>query len=135
MRLRLVSIAALVAAFGVFGCASLGDAVSDPALMFHETQREYTNLMRFTDFAKAAHYVAPDARSDFHQQTTALGDLHFTDYEVRDMHDVGKTTTVEVAYVGYRASDPVVVTYVETQEWERDGGVWLVRPHIAAPAR
>jgi hypothetical protein len=127
MRLRVVSIVALLGAFGVLGCAT----ISDPALMFKETQRQYTQLMRFTEFAKAGHFVAPDARSEFRDATTALGDLRFSDYEVRDIQDLGNTATAEVKYIGYRTSDPVVVTYVETQEWERDGGVWLVRPHMS----
>jgi len=127
MRLRVVSIVALLGAFGGLGCAT----VADRALMFQETQRRYTQLMRYTDFGRAGHFVAPDARSEFREATSALGDLHFTDYEIRDIQDLGSTATAEVQYVGYRASDPVVVTYVEKQEWERDGGVWVVRPHMS----
>jgi hypothetical protein len=131
MRLRVLSAAALLGAFGALGCATF----SDPAVMFHDTQRHYTQLMRFTEYAKAGHFVAPDARGEFRHATAALGDLHFTDYEVADIQEAGNTATAEVHYIGYRSSDPVTVTYVETQEWERDGGVWLVRPHISAQAR
>jgi hypothetical protein len=122
-----IATAALLAGFGLFGCAS----VSDSALMFKETQRRYTNLMRFTEFAKAGRFVAPDERAAFRDRTAALGNLRFTDYEVREIENLGETATAEVAYIGYRASDPIVVTYIEKQQWERNGGVWLVRPHIA----
>lgn len=120
-------IVALLAGLGSLGCAS----VSDHALMFHETQRRYTQLMRFTDYEKAGRYVALDDRSAFRDRTSALGDLRFTDYEVREIEDLGDTATATVAYIGYRASDPIVVTYVETQQWERSAGVWLVRSQIA----
>jgi hypothetical protein len=119
--------AALLVAFGALGCAS----VSDQALMFEVTQHRYTQLMRFTDYDKAGKYVAPDARSAFRDRTESLGDLHFTDYVVRDIENLGTTAKAEVQYVGYRASDPVVVTYVETQEWELANGVWLVRPQLS----
>lgn len=117
---------ASIAGFGALGCAT----VSDPALMFQETQRRYTQLMRFTDYERAGRFVAPDERSAFRERTAALGDLRFTDYEVREIENLGDTATAEVQYVGYRASAPIVVTYVEEQHWERSGGAWIVRPTI-----
>ena len=128
---RAVIVGASLVAFGALGCAP----AVDQALMFKETQRRYTQLIRFTDYERAGRFVAPDVRSEFRDQTRALGDLHFTDYELRDVQNSGSTAIAEVAYVGYRSSDPVVVTYVEHQEWENDGGTWLVRPHIEAQAR
>ena len=124
---HVVAIAALLAGFGALGCAN----VSDPALMFRETQRRYTQLMRFTDYEKAGRFVAPDDRSAFRDRTAALGDLRFTDYEVREVENLGDTGTAHVEYIGYRASDPVVMTYVEDQQWERDGGAWVVRSKIS----
>lgn len=121
--LALVSIAGL----GALGCAN----VSDPALMFQETQRRYTHLMRFTDYERAGRFVAPDERSSFRERTAALGDLRFTDFEVREIENLGETATAEVQYVGYRASAPVVVTFVEQQSWERLDGAWVVRSTIA----
>jgi hypothetical protein len=122
--------AALLVAFGALGCASV---VSDQALMFEVTQHRYTQLMRFTDYEKAGRYVAPDALSEFRDRTHALGDLHFTDYEVREIENLGDTATAEVQYIGYRASNPVIETYIEKQSWELAGGVWLVRSQLDMP--
>lgn len=118
---------AMLGGLALSGCAT----VEDQALMFKETQRRYTQLMRFADYERAQRFVAPDERSAFRERTAALGDLHFTDYEVREIENLGETGTAHVEYVGYRASDPIVVTYVEMQAWERAGGAWVVRPSIA----
>lgn len=122
-----IVVGALLVGLGSLHCAT----VSDPALMFQETQRRYTQYIRFTDYEKAGRYVAEDERSAFRDRTAALGDLRFTDYEVREVENLGDTATAKVEYIGYRSSDPIVMTYVETQQWERSAGVWLVRPQIA----
>jgi len=124
-RMGLV-VLALILGTSALGCATM----ADPAVMFHETQRRYTQLMRFTDYERAGRFVAPDELAAFRAQTAALGDLHFTDYEMREVENLGKTATAEVRYVGYRASDPIVVTYVEEQQWERVGTNWVVRPKL-----
>lgn len=120
--LALVSIVGL----GALGCAT----VADPALMFQETQRRYTHLMRFTDYERAGRFVAPDERVAFRERTASLGDLRFTDFEIHEIENLGDTATATVAYVGYRASDPIVVTFVEEQSWERLDGAWVVRSMI-----
>lgn len=122
-----VVVSVLLGSSTLLACAHIAE---DQALMFEVSQRRYTQLIRFTDYERAGRYVAPDDRVGFRARTEALGDLRFTDYEVREVENLGNTATAQVAYIGYRASDPIVVTYVEDQEWENDGGAWVVRSHI-----
>jgi hypothetical protein len=98
---RLSALAVLAAASALLaGCATLTDNVAT----FHDTQRRYTQLMRFSDYDHAGLYVAPDARA-------------------------------KVEYFGYRASSPIVVTYVEDQRWERQGTSWIVHPSLEVKSR
>lgn len=112
--------------FAMTSCAGMGDRT----VVFHDTQRRYTRLMRFTDYEKAGRFVAPDSRQQFRDRTAALGNLRFTDYQLQEVEATGDTAIARVEYVGYRANQPVVVTYVEEQQWELMGGSWVVRPII-----
>jgi hypothetical protein len=106
------------------GCAPM----VDQALMFKETQRRYTNLMRFADFERAIRFVAPDERTAFRERTSSLGEIRFSDYEVRELENLGETATAQVQYSAFRDSNPVLITFVEEQHWEQLDGVWVVRP-------
>jgi hypothetical protein len=110
--------------FAMTSCAT----VADKSVIFHDAQRRYTRLMRFTDYERAGRFVAPDRREEFRERTAALGDLRLSDYELQDVELNGDTAIARVEYVGYRASQPIVVTYVEEQQWELMDGAWQVRP-------
>jgi hypothetical protein len=129
---RLSALAVLAAASALLaGCATLTDNVAT----FHDTQRRYTQLMRFSDYDHAGLYVAPDAREKFLDRTEKLGDLRFSDYEIREIDGNGTTAHAKVEYFGYRASSPIVVTYVEDQRWERQGTSWIVHPSLEVKSR
>lgn len=118
---------ALLTVFAIAtGCAGMGDR----AVVFRDTQRRYTQLMRYTDFDKAGRYVMPEERQSFRARTTALGDLRFSDYEVQEVETDGDNATARVSYIGYRQSSPIVVTFVEEQHWELTGSNWQVRSTI-----
>ncbi len=128
MRIRRVAmlVVGCAVAVGAWGCASMADQNT----MFHETQKRYTRLMRFTDFDSARSFVAVDARDAFRDRTVALRDIHFTDYAVQEM-DNGKTSaTVIVEYTGYRSSSPIVISFSEEQQWELAENIWTVRPTL-----
>jgi hypothetical protein len=128
MQIRRIALLVLGSflAVGSWGCATL----TDQNTMFHDTQKRYTRLMRFTDFDRARSFVAADAREAFHDRTDALRDIHFTDYAIREI-DNGKTSaTVTVEYTGYRSSSPVVITFSEEQLWELADNTWTVRPTL-----
>jgi hypothetical protein len=129
VRIRPVALA-LVALTCLASCAT----VAEQEVVFHDTQRRYTKLVRFTDWERAGRFVAPDARAQYRADTLSLGDLRFSDYEIQDVQTDGDTATAFVAYTGWRASSPVVVTYVEEQKWEISEGAWVVRPKIAERA-
>ena len=128
MRFRSAALIVLssIAALGALGCATF----TDQGAMFKETQRRYTRLMRFTDFDKARAFVAPDAKDQFRKTTAGLRDIRFTDYEIEEIETDGKVGTVMVAYSGYRASSPTIVTLSEEQHWELAGNSWIVRPTL-----
>ena len=129
MRFRsaaLIVVSSLVA-FGAVGCATL----TDQGAMFKESQRRYTNLMRFTDFDKARAFVAVDAKDEFRRTTQSLHGIRFTDYEIEEIETNGKVGTVTVQYSGYRPSSPILVTLSEEQHWELEGNTWIVRPQLA----
>ena len=105
------------------GCAGMGDR----DVLFRDSQRRYTQLMRFTEFDKAGSFVVPEERQSFRESTKALGDLRFSDYELQEVASDGDTATARVSYIGFRRSSPIVVTYVEEQQWELMGSTWQVR--------
>lgn len=110
----------------VTGCAGMADR----SVVFRDTQRRYTQLMRYTDYDKAGRYVLPEARPSFRARTSALGDLRFSDYQVEEVETDGDTATARVSYIGYRVSSPIVVTFVEEQQWTLMGSNWQVRSTI-----
>lgn len=128
MRIRPVAMLVLggAVAVGALGCASMADQNT----MFHETQKRYTRLMRFTDFERARSFVAPDARDAFRERTVALRDIHFTDYAIQEIDNGKNSATVIVAYTGYRSSSPVVISFSEEQHWELAENTWTVRPTL-----
>lgn len=125
-RLRHAFVFALATSALATGCAS----VSDKMVVFQDTQRRYTQLVRFTDYEKAGRYVVPEDRRAYRERTGALGDLRFSDYDIEDVQADGDSATARVQYVGYRSSSPIVVTYVEEQEWRFESGTWQVRSVI-----
>ena len=128
MQIRRVAILVLGSALAVqsMGCATL----TDQNTMFHDSQKRYTRLMRFTDFDRARSFVAPDARQEFHARTDSLRDIHFTDYEVQEIENSRTSATVTVRYTGYRSSSPIVITFSEEQLWELADNTWTVRPTL-----
>ena len=128
MQIRRVAMLVLggAVAVGAWGCASL----TDQNTMFHETQKRYTRLMRFTDFDRARSFVAADARTAFNDRTVALRDIHFTDYAIQQIDNDKTSATVLVEYTGYRSSSPVVISFSEEQHWELAENAWTVRPTL-----
>jgi hypothetical protein len=122
------TVALVVSLLVLSSCA--GSMAQQNVAIFHDAQRRYTRLMRFSDWEKAGRYVAPDTRQVFRSETAALGDLRFSDYEIQEVEAFGDTATALVAYTGWRASSPTVVTYLEEQQWELADGAWVVRPRL-----
>ncbi|MCZ6464187.1 MAG: hypothetical protein O7A09_07590 [Proteobacteria bacterium] len=95
-------------------------------------QNDYTLLVRWSEFGKAAGFVDPELRDDFRSGFPDSRQLRFTDFESGsiDLDEEKKTATVEVTYFGYPTNSPIEIEITETQEWYRDSVTnnWQVRP-------
>lgn len=130
MRLRqaalgIASLAALVAA----GCAQLQHQL-EPQFIFQESQRRYTQLVRWAEFDRAGGFVAEEARAEFLAKAAELGRVRFTDYKLREttFSDDGDEVTVRVTYYVYLRTQPIAIALDEEQQWKRENDAWMVRP-------
>ena len=122
----LTAFALVAVALGTTAC-SFGELYFDdpllrgPALM--ETQKRYTDLVRWSAFHQAAVYVEPTARDGFVAGAPSFKNFRFTDYESEPVMLEGEhsETTIRVTYSGYSTSSPFEVEVIETQHWTRDG--------------
>jgi hypothetical protein len=119
-----------------FGC--LGTLASDPMgrkYSLENTQREYTEAIRWGQFDTAASFVSSDVREEFHTFSGAFEQIRITDYEVgRIILDEEKmNATVHVTYRGYHDGVFVEKPLREVHEWYRlDGNEWWVRPQMSS---
>jgi hypothetical protein len=101
---------------------------------FEDSQREYTQSIRWGAFDQARQFVAKDAIERWDASRPLLSDVRFTEYAMQSKEfDVEKlTATVHVTYNGYKVNSLVERTVEETQEWFRDPltGRWQVRPDL-----
>ena len=98
-----------------------------------ETQKRYTNLVRFGAFDQATKFVDPNLADSFIENFPSQSDLVFVDFEAGriQFEDDGMTdATIKVSYSAYYTHSPVLFKIVETQSWYRAGAgnSWLVRP-------
>ena len=119
-----------------FGC--LGTLASDPMgrkYTLENAQRQYTEAIRWGQFDRAAAYVVPEVREEFHSFMEAFEEIRITDYEIGRiiLDEEKKNATVNVTYRGYREGAFVVKPLRETQEWIRkSGNDWGVRPQMSS---
>lgn len=127
-----------LAGFTSAGCNFGEIYVTDPLLRqvaLEEIQKRYSNLVRWSAFAKAARYVEPEYREAFMEETfPSMKDFRFSDYESRPVEIDEETgeATIKVTYLGYSTISPFEVEIVETQHWKRNGitNDWLVTPEF-----
>ena len=109
------------------GCTTAGHQRT----VLRETQKLYTQHMRWSDYEKAALFVAPEEREAFLERTDQLGHLRIIDYRVRlmDIEDEVLSATALVSYSAYRRASPVAITIRERQQWLREEGTgkWHVK--------
>ena len=119
------------------GCLSLFTDPMGRQRALAETQRNYTNLIRWGDFEKAGELVDPSVREEFLGYLPALKQIRITEFEIGKLAflDGGNdAASVTVTYRGYSLSSFVETPLREEQEWHRQGrsNLWLVRPQIQA---
>jgi hypothetical protein len=116
----------------IAGCAGPGGLdLLNRGRSLDDAQKRYTRFMRWAEFARASEYVDPAEREAFLARTAELGDVRFTDYELRSQ-EVGpllREATIEVTYWAYRLSTAAETSFEERQHWYREesGNVWRVR--------
>ena len=126
-----------VIALGCAACVSPSDPWERGEAL-KQTQKRYTEALRWGDLEKAARYVDPEMRSDFLALSNAFENVKITDYEIGELDldtDTLAKAEVVVTYRGYALPQYVEKRVKDHQVWYRDeesGNEWRVRPELAA---
>jgi hypothetical protein len=124
------------------GCAFGELRWNDPLkrrFTLEDTQREYTDYVRWSAFDKASVYVEPEAREQYLAGAPKIDELRFTDYEFNPVtldEEMGEAT-VEVTYSAYRPHSLIEIEVTEVQRWRRHGkgNNWMVTPTFSGPSQ
>lgn len=114
-------------------CFSFGDPLARGEAL-EETQRRYTEMIRWGDIDKAARFVDPAQREEFLALAENFDLIRITDYEIGEL-DIDPETLahaeVDVTYHGYVLNEFVERRVSDHQVWYREAGNdWLVRPEL-----
>jgi hypothetical protein len=121
-RATVAAAAALVSAAALAGCG----ATSRSGETLVESVRTYHEGIRWSRIPIAASRIPPAERADFITEWDEIADdLRITDYEVVQMAQGDRTATVEVKYTWYLDSRQVVHETRASEDWERQGQVWI----------
>jgi hypothetical protein len=132
--MRMCGVSLVVALLWLSACVSPTDPLGRRDDL-QETQKRYTDLIRWRDAERAAAFVDPELRAKFLEQAKALDSLEISDYEVSDIEwgPQDKTAKIDVTYRGYSLAQLIERKVRVTQEWHRDASnTWLVRPDLEA---
>lgn len=100
-----------------------------------DTQRRYTQLVRWGEIEKASTFVDPEARDDFLGYVADFEAIRITDFENGpfDMDGEPGTATVEVTYHAYSLRTMIEQKIRADQVWYVEGEedeIWRVRPEL-----
>ena len=129
---RWLALAGVLVLAPVAGCVSFTDPLGRHEAL-EETQRKYTDLVRWGDLEAAEVFVDPEFREEFKDLAADFAKLRITDHAVGEIEHGGRTAYVSVTYKGYSIVHLVEHTSKERQEWIRSGitNAWHVRPQLA----
>ena len=129
--LALLLIATLTA---LLGCQSLTDPLGRQQAL-ELSQRNYTNLVRWGDLARASQFVDAELREDFLARASEFQDIRFTDADALDLaYDGEDEVHVTVTYHGYSIRTAMEHRFQEQQTWVRASGLdnqWQVKTNLA----
>jgi hypothetical protein len=119
------------------GCALIGE-LADPTgrqKALENSQRRYTELVRWGELERASEYVDPELQNEFLDHAEAFSTIRFTDYESGQlqMDESRMSATAIVVYHAYSLSTLSEKRIRESQEWYRDEKTfigWRVRPQL-----
>jgi hypothetical protein len=100
---------------------------------FDDTQRQYTQYLRWGEVEKASSFVDPALREDFLRQAPVFEGLRITDFSMGEVEYRGDAADVTVTYQGYKLDTFVERKIREQQAWYREGASnrWRVRSDVA----
>jgi hypothetical protein len=118
----------LLAAVCSLGCAFGEIRMHDPLqreYSLEETQKRYTDLVRFSNYELAARFVAPAVRNDYVAQMPKEKDLRFLDYESEalSINEELNEAKLRVTYTAYSPWTLVAIEIREDQVWTRPEGI------------
>lgn len=119
--LFLAATAFLSCCFFIVGCATM-PSFTGYAEDFERAQPEYTQMVRWGSFEKAAGWVETESVETFLQKSANAADIRFTDYAVlrKDLDHENWTAQVTVRYEVHRANELISTNVLEKQTWEFD---------------
>jgi hypothetical protein len=122
---------------GPTGCITW---VTDPMgrhAAFDDTQRQYTNSLRWGELEKASAFVDPALREAFLAQQPVFETMRITDFTIGEIEYQDDSAQVTVTYQGYSLESFVERKIREDQRWYREAGTnrWLVRSDVETFAR
>jgi hypothetical protein len=123
--------AALLA--GTSGCIT---SFTDPMghhTAFNDTQRQYTQYVRWGEFEKASAFVDPALRARFLEHAPAFESMRITDFAIGEVDYRDDSAKVTVTYDGYSLDSLVEHKIREEQDWyrEKSSNRWRVRSDAA----
>ena len=122
----------LLALLTLAGCVSPTDPLGRKQAL-EDSQRRYTNLIRWGDIEKASEFVDPALRQDFLGYAEELESMRVTDFEIGTIrYDADDSAHVKVTYHGYSVGTFLEKPIREQQRWFREDGSseWWVQPEI-----
>lgn len=133
----LVAIAVLGPALA--GCSVLAE-LDDPLgrhSSLTNTQRQYTQAIRWGEIETASQFVDPEWRPAFLEKSAAFEGFRITDYQIGHLdYDAADSDAAHVAvtYRGYYTASLIERPIRERQQWHRESGnEWRVRPDFDLP--
>lgn len=131
---RRALLALVLLAFAASGCQSFADPFSRKESL-KQSQKKYTEMIRWGDLDRASHYVDPELLEDFLAYAPAFEDIRVTDFEIGEIDYAPDAVDITVTYRGYSIATLVERPFRERQAWYREGGFfsnqWRVRPSFA----
>lgn len=115
------------------GCAIDLNAPFNDRGALKDTQKEFSQSLRWGAIEKAAMFVVPEQRAEFDQLTPTLSELRITDYEMMHLERLSDSEAkIAVRYRGYTLSSPIERTIVIDQTWILDPEThhWMVRLEV-----
>lgn len=151
-RFALVALSGLAITVALGACVSPSDPLGREDAL-EETQNRYTDLIRWGELERAAHFVDPEYREAFLAFEEEFEELRITDTEIDGIDFTGdfdiehdnnaanpedsETATIAVEYKGFVISQMIERGVRERQVWYRDSfrNHWRVRPDIEGLVR